>query len=265
MAFFELSDGERLYYETHGSGPPLVLVTGLSGIAGFWAQHVEALAENFTLVLHDHRGTGQSSLSQIDYSVDQMADDVLQLINHLSFDRVHFTGHSTGGAIGQVLALDHRERLERMVLSATWAGQDAYFNLFFEWRKKLLLEVGPKDYLRSILLVAKPPQWFREHPEEAADLTPEMLNARVPDLHCAASRLDAIMAYDRRAQVNGITTPTLVICTEDDMVTPPYLSWELAELIPGANLTLLPDGGHFYPQTRPEAFLEAVIGFLGDG
>ena len=83
MAFFELADGERIYYETHGSGPPLILVTGLSGIAGFWAQHVEALAEHFTLVLHDHRGTGQSSLSQIDYSVDQMADDVLQLINHL--------------------------------------------------------------------------------------------------------------------------------------------------------------------------------------
>ena len=99
----------------------------------------------------------------------------------------------------------------------------------------------------------------------AADLTPEVLNARVPDLHCAASRLDAIMAFDRRAQVNAIATPTLVICAEDDMVTPPYLSWELAELIPGAKLTLLPDGGHFYPQTRPEAFLEALIGFLSEG
>ncbi len=263
MPVLELTDGERLYYETHGSGPPLVLVTGLSGIAGFWAQHIDALARHFTLVLHDHRGTGQSSLSQIDYSVDQMAGDVVQLIDHLGFDRVRFAGHSTGGAIGQILALDHGNRIERLVLSATWAGKDAYFDLFFTWRKKLLLEVGPEEYLRSILLVAKPPQWFREHPEEAADLTPDVLTARVPDLHCAASRLDAIMAFDRRAQVNEIAAPTRVICAEDDMVTPPYLSWELAELIPGAKLTLLPDGGHFYPQTRPEAFLEAVIGFLG--
>ena len=228
MAFLELTDGERLYYETHGSGPPLVLVTGLSGIAGFWAQHAGALARRFTLVLHDHRGTGQSSLSQIDYSVDQMADDVMQLIDHLGLDRIRFAGHSTGGAIGQVLALNHRERLERMVLSATWAGRDPYFDLFFQWRKKLLLEVGPEEYLRSILMVAKPPEWFREHPEEAADLTPEVIKARVPDLHCAASRLDAIMAFDRRAEVAGITTPALVICTEDDMVTPPYLSRELA-------------------------------------
>jgi len=263
MAVLQLSDGDSLYYETHGAGPPLLLVTGLSGIASFWAQHVDALAEHFTLILHDHRGTGQSALSQIDYSVGQMADDALQLIDHLGYDKVHFAGHSTGGAIGQTLAIDHPARLGKVVLSATWAGKDAYFDLFFTWRKQLLLEVGPEHYLRSILFAAKPPAWYRDHPEELAVLSPEILNDRVPDLHCAASRLDAIMAFDRRAQAPQIQSPCLVICAKDDIVTPPYLSQELADLIPNARLTLLPDGGHFYPQTRPQAFLDAVIGFAG--
>lgn len=264
MPNLKLSDGETLHYEVHGSGPPLLLVAGLSGTAAFWAQHVDALASHFTLILHDHRGTGRSSHSQIDYSVDQMANDALQLIDHLGHDKVHFTGHSTGGAIGQVLAIDHPDRLGRVVLSATWAGKDTYFDLFFTWRRRLLTEFGPEDYLRSILFAAKPPAWYRDHPEELAAMTPEFLRERVPDLHCATSRLDAIMAFDRRAQVSQIKAPCLVICTRDDLVTPCYLSEELAGLIPGAELKLLPVGGHFYPQTRPDEFLQAVIGFAGE-
>ena len=263
MPLMTLNDGESLHYETHGDGPPLLLVTGLSGTAAFWAQHVDALAERFMLILHDHRGTGRSSHSQIDYSVDQMAGDALQLIDHLGLERVNFTGHSTGGAIGQVLAIEHPERLEKAVLSATWAGKDAYFDLFFSWRRHLLTEVGREDYLRSILFAAKPPAWYRDHPEELAAMTPAFIEERVPDLHCAASRLDAIMAHERRAQLPQVSAPCLVICARDDIVTPPYLSEELAALIPGAELKLLPDGGHFYPQTRPDDFLEAVIGWSG--
>jgi len=262
MPAFKLSDGESLYYETHGAGPPLLLVTGLSGTAAFWAQHVEALAQHFTLILHDHRGTGRSSLSQIDYSVDQMTDDALQLLDHLGQDKAHFAGHSTGGAIGQTLAILHPDRLDRVVLSATWAGKDRYFDLFFSWRRRLLLDVSREDYLRSILLAAKPPEWYRDHPEELASMSLDFIEERVPDVYCAASRLDAIMDFDRRAQVPQITHPCLVICSTDDIITPPYLSEELADLLPNAELKLLPDGGHFYPQTRPEAFLEAVIRFL---
>lgn len=263
MPALELNDGESLHYETHGSGPPLLLVTGLSGTAAFWAQHVEALASHFTLILHDHRGTGRSSHSQIDYSVDQMADDALQLIDRLGFDKVHFAGHSTGGAIGQILTIDHPDRLDRVVLSATWAGKDPYFDLFFSWRKRLLLDVGREDYLRSIMFAAKPPHWYRDHPEELAHMPLQFIEERVPDIHCAASRLDAIMAFDRRAEASEIAAPCLVICAEDDMVTPPYLSEELAGLIPDAELKLLPDGGHFYPQTRPDDFIEAVVSFAG--
>lgn len=260
MPLLDLKDGEHLHYDVIGSGPPLLLVAGLSGTAAFWAQHVDFFAGHFTLILHDHRGTGRSSLSQIDYSVDQMADDALQLLDHLDMDKVHFAGHSTGGAIGQTLAIEHPGRLDRVVLSATWAGKDPYFDLFFSWRKRLLLEVGREDYLRSVIFAAKPPAWYRDHPEEF-DLTPEFIAERVPDLHCAASRLDAIMAFDRRGQVAQIANPCLVVCTRDDIVTPPYLSEELADLIPDARLKIFEDGGHFYPQTRPEAFRAAVREF----
>ena len=127
MPLLTLSGGAQLYYEAHGSGPPLFLVSGLSGVASFWSQNLDAFARYFSVIVHDHRGVGQSSPSRIAYSVDQMADDVLHLVDGLGYERVNLIGHSTGGAIGQILAIDRPDRIDRLVLSGTWTNPDPYF------------------------------------------------------------------------------------------------------------------------------------------
>src|SRR5882757_2630864 len=87
MPQIKLRDGAELYYEKHGNGPPLFLVSGLGGDGRFWGANVEALAKHFTVIVHDHRGTGRSTLSRIAYSVAQMADDALQLIDALGYGK----------------------------------------------------------------------------------------------------------------------------------------------------------------------------------
>ena len=124
------------------------------------------LAGQFTVVVHDHRGTGRSTLSKIAYSVAQMADDALQLIDALGFDKVHWCGHSTGGAMGQVLAIEHPERIDRLVLSATWARTDAFFRRLFEIRALMLKELGPAAYQKSSALALNSPCWVRDHDAE---------------------------------------------------------------------------------------------------
>ena len=138
MPHLTLKDGDRLYYEVHGSGPPLLLVAGLGGVGAFWKEHVPVFAESFTVVLHDHRGTGRSSPSQIDYSVEQMSDELLQLLDHLEIKCAGLIGHSTGGAIGQTLALDQPDRIGKLVLSATWSAADDYFKRLFQVRGEIL-------------------------------------------------------------------------------------------------------------------------------
>src|SRR4029079_12704123 len=110
------------------------------------------LARHFTVVAHDHRGTARSTLSKIRYSVEQMADDALQLIDALGFKKVHWCGHSTGGAMGQVLAIEHPGRIDRLVLSATWARTDAFFRRLFEVRALTLKELGPVAYQKGSML-----------------------------------------------------------------------------------------------------------------
>jgi alpha-beta hydrolase superfamily lysophospholipase len=108
----KLSVGDAdLYYEIHGDGPPLLLVPGLGGVGAFWAAQVAELSRDFRVITHDHRGCGQSSLSRIAYSVEQMAEDLRRLMDALGLETAHLVGHSTGGAIGQILAQDRPERI----------------------------------------------------------------------------------------------------------------------------------------------------------
>jgi aminoacrylate hydrolase len=250
-----------LYYEERGSGPPLLLVPGLSGVGSFWVKQVEEFSRDFRVIVHDHRGTGQSTHSRIHYSVDQMAGDLLRLMDALGIRAAHFVGHSTGGAIGQVIAQDHPDRLQSLVLSATWAGPDAFFRRVFECRKSTLLTQGVEAYLASSILFLTPPWWVSANDA----LITEQQRAQIPTLaptEVLVSRIDAIMAFDRRARMRDIRTPTLVIVAADDMVTPLFYSRELADAIPGAKLIVLEGGGHFAPVITSGPYNSAVGGFL---
>src|SRR6266581_2717846 len=213
-----------------------MLVPGLNGVGAFWARQVPDFARDFRVVVHDHRGTGQSTHSRIRYSVEQMAADVLCLMDRLGIASALIAGHSTGGAIGQVIAQDHPDRLQSLVLSATWPGPDPYFRRLFEARKQTLRASGMEAYLAGSALVLAPPWWV--------------------------SANDAILAFDRRARMREIRVPTLVVVAADDMVTPPFYSRELADGVPGAKLVVLDGGGHFVPSIFPDQYNAVVGGFL---
>jgi aminoacrylate hydrolase len=261
MPHIKLSDGAELYYEKHGNGPPLFLVPGLGGDGRFWGDNVAALAEHFTVVVHDHRGTGRSTLSRITYSVAQMAADALQLIDALGYDKVHWCGHSTGGAMGQVLAIEHPGRIDRLVLSATWARTDAFFRRLFEVRSMMLREMGPVAYMKINALALNMPAWVRDHDADLLALEARA-HETIPVPEIVLSRIAAIVAHDRRAELQKVRAPTLAICCRDDAITPLYFTEELVRLIPGARAYVLPDGGHAYPNVHGAEFRRVMTAFL---
>ena len=256
----DIGDAE-IYYEESGDGPPLMLVPGLGGGGSFWAPQVADFEKYVRVIIHDHRGAGQSSHSLIEYSVDQMAADTVALMDALDLESVHYVGHSTGGAMGQTIAQNHPRRLKSLVLSATWAGQDAYFRRCFENRRQILLELGLESYSRASTLVLMPPWWIAENDSLIAEQS-QRLAVNNPPLEVMVSRIDAIMNYDRRAGLGDIGLPTLVISARDDAVTPIHLSDELAKSIPGAEQVVLDRGGHFAPIILPEDYNPPVLEFL---
>jgi aminoacrylate hydrolase len=255
-----IGDAE-IYYEESGQGPSLMLVPGLSGVGSFWAEQVRELSRDFHVIVHDHRGAGQSTHSLMHYSVEQMADDTLRLMDALSVPSAHVVGHSTGGAIGQVMALGHPRRVRSLVLSATWAGPDAYFRRLFESRKRALLDSGIAEYLRGAALVQYPPSWISANDALLSERHAALIPGSAP-VDVIASRIDAIVRHDCRARLSAIDTPTLVIVAADDMITPRMYSDEIASRIPGAKLVVLDTGAHLAPVINAPAYNEAVGAFL---
>src|SRR5258708_1653131 len=231
----------EIYYESHGAGEPLLLVPGLGGVGVYWKPNLPALSAKYRVIVHDHRGTGQSTHSKI--------------------KSAHLVGHATGGAIGQTRALKSPERLKSMVLFAPWTKADFFFRHLFSVRRDLLTKVGKDAYVKGAPLFLFPPWWIKQNEkmlEERERLTIE----NFPPVEVVAIRIDRIVAFDRSAEIGRIKPPTLVLCAKDDAITPAYFSEELAKQIPGAKLQILPDGAHCASESMAEEFNNAVLDFL---
>jgi aminoacrylate hydrolase len=186
---------------------------------------------------------------------------VVALMDALSIDKAHVVGHSTGGAIAQILAIEHPQRLASVVISASWTKADAYFRRLFTLRKELLSRLGPAAYLQAATLFLYAPHWIAQNNEKLRQLEAQNLSTFSPP-EIVISRIDAILAFDRTAELSRITTPALIVGAQDDVVTPNYFAEELARLIPGAEVKIFPQGGHCFTQVMPRDFNQAVLRFL---
>ena len=250
-----------LYYEEHGSGEPLLLVPGLSGIgAGFFKQ-IPELSRHYRVIVHDHRGCGQSDRPIMRYSVEQMTQDVLRLMDALKIERANLVGHSTGGAIGQIMAIERPQRLKKLVLSSTWSHADAFFTRLFESRHALLKHTGPMGYLRATSALLYPAWWVSQNERLLAEQERQQA-AAFPPVEIVLSRIEAIMRFDRREQLSRIRVPTLVSVASDDVVTPLYFSQALAKAIPEAKLKVFDGGGHLLYQVADREYTRALIDFF---
>ena len=251
----------RLHVEERGEGEVMLLVPGLGGSGTFWRNQVEHFSSRFRVVTYDHRGVGRSPAAPLHRSVSEMAHDTLALMNALDIEAAHIVGHSTGGAIGQHLALRSPGRVRSLVLSASWAGPTPLFIDLFRIRRKILLESGPESYLFSGSLLVTP-AWAMEGSYPGME---ELLRQRLdvfPGAEVELGRLNAVMDHDLREQIGAIRVPTGVISARDDNVTPPEMSRELAERIPGAVRVQLPEGGHFCPVTVARGYNRKLEGLL---
>ena len=251
----------HIHYERHGAGFPVLFISGLNGHGAYWRDQVSAFAKSFEVVLHDHRGIGQSDHTRTAYTVEHMAGDVVQLMDALGIAKAHIVGHSTGGAMAQVLALEHPQRLASVVIAASWTKADAYFRRLFALRREILMRLGPATYLQAATLLLYPSFWISRNNERLRQLEAQLLATFSPP-EIVLSRIDAILAFDRSSELSRIRTPTLIVAAQDDVVTPAYFSEELARLIPGAEVKFFPQGGHCFTQVMSREFNQAVLPFL---
>jgi aminoacrylate hydrolase len=242
--------GGSLGYEIAGDGEALVLISGLNGLGTFWRSQIEALSPRFKTITFDHRGVGDSTGAP-PYSVEQWGEDVVALLDHLGIRAAHLVGHSTGGVIAQVVASDHPHRVTSVVLGGTWAAPDDRFRCVFELRRDVLTALGIEAYSHLGSIMIAPPD------DSFASIKVDQFDPVV-----AKARLDALLSYQGFERLRRIRCPALVVAAADDILIPPHMSRVLAEEIAGAELKILPSGGHAFPRSRAADYNRMVLEFL---
>jgi len=248
------------YYEIAGDGPPMVLVAGMGGTANYWREQMAAFTAKRRVLVYDQRGTGRTTHAPVS-SIEQLAGDLVALLDALGLERVDLVTHSAGGNIGQVMAIDHPGRIGKLVLYSSTTHGDPYRTLVWRVRRAILEKLGPELYADMASIMLYPPAWIAENYDELMRQQEAQMRM-LPAAEIQASRIEAIQAFDRRAELGRIAAPTLVVCARDDNQTPAYFSEALASAIPGARLVLLDGGAHAASRVRPAEFNKLVLDFL---
>jgi len=252
--------GAELYWEREGNGPPLILASGLGGVISYWDPNRAALTERFTVYLFDQRGTGRSTKTNV-HSIEQMSADLIAIMEDAGLKSAHFLGHSTGAAIGVATSLDYPERVRSLLIYASTTHGDHYRHRLFDLRRQIHSNLGYEGYAKYTSLLLYPPYWINAN-HEKLKLIELQAAKQIGDPAVQASRLDAILAFDRRAELGKIQAPTMVLCADDDIITPRYFSEDYAARIPNATSRFVRQGGHALSRTEPKLFNEVVLDYF---
>lgn len=268
MACAELN-GISLYYQVHGQGEALVLIPGMGADHTCWIRQVPAFRKHFRVITFDPRSIGRSTRPGEPYAFRVLADDVAGLLDHLGVEKAHILGQSLGGVVAQEMAIDHPQRVRKLILVSTLAGGDAEgFNPAVA--ETLVGEeeaAGPgisgmdtRKTMKTLLALA-----FNRWPYRQATpllcrlfVKPEMFDglsdqARATAGHTTVDRLPLIQAR------------TLVMTGTGDRIIWPRATQRLAAGIPNAKLVMVEGGSHAFSLEMAARFNREVLDFLRTG
>jgi pimeloyl-ACP methyl ester carboxylesterase len=255
MPKVKLNDVE-IYYEEHGKGRPMVFLSETACDGEVWKiNQVEEFSKDHRVIIHDYRGTGQSSKPSIDYTTKMFCDDLVVLMDHLGAKDAVVVGHSMGGRVAQLLALDHPEKVHKLVLASTGAHYPLTKGLPLKIMKEMI-EWGYEKYEREhTILVGWTDDYVKQHPEKIE----QYLKVRMHNLCPVEFYLRHLLArqgHDTSTRLKDIKQPTLILVGEDDRNITSEISHRmsseiLVKGIPNAKLVVLPNERHSYFFTNP--------------
>jgi 3-oxoadipate enol-lactonase len=240
--------------EGAADAPVVVLSNSLGATRGMWDPQVPALAERYRVVTYDTRGHGDSPAPPGPYTLDDLVDDLVALLDEVGAERAHVAGLSLGGMTAMRLAVREPQRVDRLALLCTSARPDP--TPYLE-RARAVREGGIAPLAPVVASRWVTPAFAAEQPELVARL--EAMIAGTDDEGYAAC-CEVVAAVDLVADLGRITAPTLVISGWEDPALPPEHQKLIADSIPGAELVTVSPGAHL---ANLEATLEVTGALLG--
>jgi 3-oxoadipate enol-lactonase len=261
---FARSGDVKVYWESAGRGEPVLLVMGLGMASTGWWRTIPVLAEGLRVISFDNRGAGRSDRPRGSYTLAQMTDDAIAVLDAAKVATASVYGISMGGMIAQELAIRHPERVRALVLGACTPGgtghtlPDGEVLDFLRRRPTMPLEEG--------VWASVPYNYGRTTRERHADRIGEDVKQRLrypPDPDGYRSQVEAARWHDTNGRLGSVSAPTLVLHGSEDRIVPIANGRRLADLIPGAQFEVLEGAAHLYPTDAPDADRKVLRFLLG--
>ena len=262
MPIASLPTGTELYYETHGAGQPLLLFPSTAFSGDVWKLYqLPGLAPGMQLILHDPRGCPRTRVSQQVYTIEQMANDAVALLDHLNIPKAHLLGHSMGGRVALSMALNFPGRVKSLIMAAsgsglvTRPGPDCIPGLP-HWLVLGLVEKGFENFLRdeySESEVFFTDQFRADYPERVEEFfeLARATHANLPEyIHLSIARHN----WEATHRLGDVRVPTLVLIGTNDKARSNHLlqAEALKNRIPGAELKVLESQSHGFFWQAPD-------------
>lgn len=254
----------ELYYEVHGEGDPMILISGLAGDSQSWQFAINTFSNHFKTVIFDNRGVGRSDAPAPPYTIEEMASDVIGLMDFMHISSAHIIGHSMGGYIAQQIAIQYPERVNKLVLESTAPFSSArniglFRNFYESWRSGIDMELWLQQFFYWILS-----QKSIEDKKFFNSLIKYTLDYPYPQpLKGFLGQINAIEKFNVMDQLNKIVAETLIVIGEEDILIKPKEAELLYQGITHASYpNYMEKAGHTAHLEASKAFVNSVLGFL---
>lgn len=252
------ADGCPIHVEVEGpeGAPALMLSNSLGTELSMWDPQAKAFAKEFRLIRYDRRGHGQSGAPKGPYSMERLGRDVLAILDALKIEKTHWCGLSMGGMVGQWLAANAPERMNRVILSNTacyYADKEIW-----NGRIRLLREKGLPAVVDGTM-----ERWFTKGFRERAPQTIARMSALLltTPLEGYIGCCEAVRDMDHREILSKIKAPVLIIAGKQDPATTVENAEFIRDRVSGSKMALI-DAAHISNVEQPEAYTETVLDFL---
>jgi 3-oxoadipate enol-lactonase len=256
----------KIAYDIHGSGDPVVMINGIGAARGAWGLQVPAISGRYRAVTFDNRDVGETgpAAEPSNYTTDQFAHDTAGLMDALGIEHAHIVGASMGGCIAQAFAVLYPERTATATVICSWGAVDPWLDELWDQWEGLFRDRGPVEWARTTWL------WVFTHraytvpgfldgllSSTRADLNLQTLEMYLRQSHAARS-------HNMLARLGSVEAPIHVIAGEEDLFTPPRYSLEIANALPRARFSIMPNVGHGMFWEATDAFNSLVLSFIDE-
>ncbi len=255
----------NIYYEHHGKGKsaPIVLIAGFSCDHTFWSGILNQLKIDHEVLLLDNRGIGQTDSPNIPYSIEMMANDVMELSKQLGLKKPIIVGQSMGSAIAQQIGKMYPEQIEKIILINTFDHFTKIPEIAFELTGELHRMNLPLSYRVQSIVPLVYSNAFLSEPNQLKNLIKLAEQNPYPQTYIGYERqLGALKAFDSRSWLQKIKTPTLIIAGEEDMIAPLSGAKQVQKSMGNSTQLVVVPGGHASPIEQPKKVTDAILKFI---